>query len=211
LNQRADFLKATKQLRQLVDKATNEYALLRMDPEVKHALQTVRRTNSTVSIGPSKHLTTTIGRLRRAEEIVSFDPDAYRRKSKMPAAPRPDPNQLETPRIASPEPTGDLVLTDLAVNSSAGGTYVEVEGRFRNTSGRDLQRIRVTVFMEDRAGKLVKSESTFCQPTTISSGGVGSFSVMAAANTRYAQVKMEFLGHEKAIPWIDRSGKDAHQ
>jgi hypothetical protein len=160
LNQRADFLKATKELRQLVDKAADEYARLKKDPDVKDALQTIRRTNPTVLLGPSKDLTIVIGKLRSAEEMVSFDPDAYRRrskrKSKTPAAPRLDPNRLERPRIANPEPTGDLVLTDLAVSASAGGNYVDVEGRFRNTSGRDLQRIRVTVFMEDRAGKLVK-------------------------------------------------------
>jgi hypothetical protein len=65
--------------------------------------------------------------------------------------------------------------------------------------------------MEDRAGKLVKSESAYCQPTTISSGGVGSFSVMPTADTRYAHVKLEFMDIEKAVSWVDQSGKDAHQ
>jgi hypothetical protein len=146
---------------------------------------------------------------------VTFDPDAYRRKSKRkskpPTGPRPDPNRLEAPRNADSEPAGNVVLTDLAVNPSASGNYVEVEGRFRNTSGHDLQRIRITVFMGDRAGKLVKSEFTFCQPATISSGGVGSFTVMPKSDPRYDHVKLEFMDDDKAISWIDRSGKDAHQ
>lgn len=219
VDQRAAFLEADKQLRPIVDKAAKEYARLKIDPDVKDALRTIRRTNATLALGPSKDLTIVIGRLKRAEEMLSFDPDEYRRvqyakskrKSKVPSRPRPDPDRVERPKNAAVQPTGDLVLTDLAVNPSASGNFVNVQGRFRNSSGHDLQGLRVTVFMEDRAGKLVKSESAFCEPTTISSGGVGSFRVMPAADTRFVQVKVEFMGQEKAVPWVDRSGKDAHQ
>jgi hypothetical protein len=78
-NQRAYFLKATKELRQLVNKAASEYAIVRADSEVRRALGDIKKTNSTVSLGPSKDLAIIIGRLNRAEEIVSFDPDANRR------------------------------------------------------------------------------------------------------------------------------------
>jgi len=80
---RTDFLEANRQLRPLVDQAVNEYRNLKKDSTVKDALQTIsKRTNTVVSLGPSKNLTTTISKLRQAEEMVSFDPEAYRRKPK---------------------------------------------------------------------------------------------------------------------------------
>jgi hypothetical protein len=80
---RADFLEANKQLAPVVAEVVKQYAELKKDPAVKDALQIIaKRSNSPVALGPSKDLTTAISKLRRAEEMVSFDPDAYRRKSK---------------------------------------------------------------------------------------------------------------------------------
>ena len=80
---RADFLESNKQLRPIVDKADAEYAALKKDPVVKDALQTLtKRSSAQVVLGPSKDLKTVISKLRKAEEMVSFDPDAYRRRPK---------------------------------------------------------------------------------------------------------------------------------
>ncbi len=83
LMRRGEFLEANKQLRPIVDKAVKEYAALEDDPAVKDALQTIaKRSNSPASLGPSKDLTNAISKLRRAEQMVSFNPDAYRAKAK---------------------------------------------------------------------------------------------------------------------------------
>jgi hypothetical protein len=80
---RAEFLEANKQLRPIVDKANAEYLALEKVPAVKDALQTLsERSNSRLRLGPSKNAKTWISNLIRAEEMVSFDPDAYRRKTK---------------------------------------------------------------------------------------------------------------------------------
>jgi hypothetical protein len=111
-----------------------------------------------------------------------------------------------------PEPVaGDLVLTDLAVNPSpVSSDWIVVQGRFRNGSGQELRNLRVKVSLEDRAGQLVRAESTFCEPDVIAAGGSGSFEVRAQADVRYARAKVEFMDRERAISWVDRSGKDAH-
>jgi hypothetical protein len=114
------------------------------------------------------------------------------------------------PAEAAAPVAGDLVLTDLAVNPSATGNWIIVQGRFRNVSDRELSSLRVTVSLEDRSGQLVKSEMTFCQPSSIAPGGSGSFQVMPETDGRYARVKIEFMDSERAISWVDRSGKDAH-
>ena len=83
MKRRADFLEANKQLRPIVDKALGEYMALKKDAAVKDALQVMtKRTNSPVLLGPSKDLSTAITKLKKAEEMVSFNPEAYRRKSK---------------------------------------------------------------------------------------------------------------------------------
>ena len=56
---RAEFLEANKQLRPIVDKANAEYVVLKRDPAVKDALQTLsKRSNSPIKLGPSKALST---------------------------------------------------------------------------------------------------------------------------------------------------------
>lgn len=83
MKRRLDFLEANKQLAPVVAKVTSEYQVLKKDPAIKDALQIIsKRANSPASLGPSKDMTTAINKLRRAEEMVSFDPDAYRRRSK---------------------------------------------------------------------------------------------------------------------------------
>jgi hypothetical protein len=83
MKRRGEFLEANKQLRPIVDTALKEYAALKKDAAVKDALQVItKRTNSPVSLGPSKDLSTAISKLKKAEEMVSFNPDAYRRKTK---------------------------------------------------------------------------------------------------------------------------------
>ncbi len=125
-----------------------------------------------------------------------------------PAVARPRRRRSPAP---IPAPAGDLILTDLAVNPSATGNWIVVQGRFQNISVRDLRSLRVRISLEDRSGQLVKAETAYCEPGSIAAGGSGSFQVMPEADTRYARVKVEFMDREQAIPWVDRSGKDAHK
>ena len=108
-------------------------------------------------------------------------------------------------------PDAKLVLTDLAVNPTASGNYVKVDGRLRCTSDAPVRGIQVTVSFEDRDGKLVRSVDGYCDPTSLSPGDVGSIAVMAESDARYSRVKIDFKDLQKTIPWVDRSGMNAHQ
>jgi hypothetical protein len=104
-----------------------------------------------------------------------------------------------------------LVLTDLAVNPSASGNYVNVDGRFRCMSDTPLQSVRATISFEDREGKLVRSEDVFCTPNVLNSGDIGSFTTTAQSDVRYARVKLNFKDSQRNISWVDQSGMNAHQ
>jgi hypothetical protein len=104
-----------------------------------------------------------------------------------------------------------LVLTDLAVNTSATGNYVNVDGRFRCTAAAGLKGIEATVSFEDRDGTLVRMEHVYCSPRELSSGDIGTIAVMAQSDSRYSQVKISFKDATRAIPWFDQSGMSAHE
>lgn len=106
---------------------------------------------------------------------------------------------------------GDLVLTDLVANRNGVTKFVAISGRFRNTSGAALKGTMVSIIVEDGSGKMLRSTSWFCQPVEIEPGDVGTFEVILEDDPAAAGVKLDFKTIEKAIPWVDRSGKDAHQ
>ena len=124
-------------------------------------------------------------------------------------ADEPDPavERIEPPRVAGrkratqrpangPAPiAGDLVLIDVASNPSATGNYVEVAGRVRNTSGKALRFVKVTVSFEDRSGKLVRSESAYCEPQTIEPGGLASFELNAPERRSLCRIQAVLPGH----------------
>jgi hypothetical protein len=102
-----------------------------------------------------------------------------------------------------------VVLTDLA--SEPIGGAVKISGRFQNTSDEPLKGTWVDISVEDRAGKLLQSSTCVGQPDTIEPGERGSFLALLLENdSRAAGVKLNFRTYERAIPWVDRSGKDAH-
>jgi hypothetical protein len=104
-----------------------------------------------------------------------------------------------------------IILSDLAVNPSPVTKMVAISGRFRNISDVPLKGIMVSIVVENRAGKMLRSTSWFCQPSTIDPGNVGTFETILEDDPEATQVKLDFKDLERAIPWIDRSGKDAHQ
>jgi hypothetical protein len=113
-------------------------------------------------------------------------------------------------RVAAlPEGT-DLVLTDLVVNPSF-TNFVDVDGKFRNTSNAQLKGMLVTISFEDRAGKLVRSSTAMCLPNTIEPGENGSFHALVENDARVARVKLDFKDLERVFKWVDQSGKDAHE
>ena len=68
----------------------------------------------------------------------------------------------------------------------------------------------MTIAFEDRAGKLVRSQTAFCQPNAIEPGETGIAEAIAESDDRIVGVKLEFKTLENSIRWVDRSGKNAH-
>ena len=97
------------------------------------------------------------------------------------------------------------------VDADASGGFVNVDGRFRNTSDLALTGMWVTISLEGRAGKLIRTGKAVCLPGTIEPGESGSFHGLVETDARFAGVKLEFSDLQKAFKWVDRSGKDAHQ
>lgn len=114
-------------------------------------------------------------------------------------------------RVEEPSPSGDLALTDLAVNENAALGWFTISGRIRNTSGSPLKSILVDVAVEDRGGRMIRSATVACTPSTIDAGGTGSFTALAERDAAAAGVTLDFKTFERAIPWVDRSGKRAHR
>jgi hypothetical protein len=114
-------------------------------------------------------------------------------------------------QAAVPVADAKLVLTDLTTNPSASGNYLNVDGRVRCTSGEPIKFVQFTVSFEDTQGKLVRSQDGFCTPLNLNPGDVGSISIMAQSDTRYAKVKIDFKDMEKSLQWVDQSGTNAHQ
>lgn len=103
-----------------------------------------------------------------------------------------------------------IVLNDLVVESNEFTGMSSIAGRFRNVSQEDLESLRVEISIEDASGKLLKSVTAFCQPNEIAAGGAASFKTIVETEPRAASIKLEFLDLRKAVPWTDKSGKNAH-
>jgi hypothetical protein len=119
-----------------------------------------------------------------------------------------------SPRGGAPAavaPNAKLVLTDLAVNPNSFTKMVAISGRFRNTSDGPLKSVRVAIAVEDQAGKMLQSVTWFCLPGTIEPGEIGTFETMLENDPSAVGVKLDFNDVHRSIPWIDRSGKNAHQ
>jgi hypothetical protein len=111
-------------------------------------------------------------------------------------------------------PIGDakLVLMDLTMNPWISSTYVKVDGRVRCTSDVPLKSVQATVSFEDRDGKLIRSVFNYCDPSELAPGDIASISVLAENDPRVARVKISFKDNrDKALPWVDQSGTNAHQ
>ncbi len=79
---REKFLESSKALASKCDEMKGEYKELEQDSAVKDALRVV-----SLRLGPSKDLRDKIQQVIRAERDVSFDPDAYKPKSKLKSKP----------------------------------------------------------------------------------------------------------------------------
>jgi hypothetical protein len=112
---------------------------------------------------------------------------------------------------AAVAPNAKLELTDLVVNPNAVTKMAAISGRFRNTSQGPLSSLMVTIAVEDQAGKLLRSFTWFCLPSTIEPGEVGTFETIVENDPAADAIKLYFKDIYQAIPWIDRSGKNAHQ
>jgi hypothetical protein len=83
MKRREEFLGKSGELRPILDRMNAGYASLKQDNEVTSALKALKeRQKGNVSLGPSDKLKSLLLQLRQAEEAVSLNPDAYRRKKK---------------------------------------------------------------------------------------------------------------------------------
>jgi hypothetical protein len=109
-------------------------------------------------------------------------------------------------------PNVSLVLTDLTSTPSRDGQYMAIEGRVRNVSDAALPFVRVEITYENAAGRLVTTSTAYCVPAEVAPGGVATFSSFDPAQAAMDHVKLSFqVRSGGAVPWLDRSGKNAHQ
>ena len=104
MKRRTDFLEANKELRPTVDKAMKEYNEVKKDAEAMNAIKVLKeKARAPLAIGPSAGFKKAIDRIRKAEQMVSYNPDVYDRrrkrrleqspKGKMPSMPSSKVNQ----------------------------------------------------------------------------------------------------------------------
>jgi hypothetical protein len=80
---RDEFLAAGKELEPFVKEANLEYDKLRDDLDIRNALLVLEgRTGAPLDLGPSKQFKTEVSQLIRENQMVSWNPDAYRSSSK---------------------------------------------------------------------------------------------------------------------------------
>jgi serine/threonine protein kinase len=80
---RADFLEASKEFKPTVDKAMKEYTDLKKDAEVMSAIKVLKeKVKAPIAIGPSAGFKKAIANLKNAEQMVSYNPNAYNRRKK---------------------------------------------------------------------------------------------------------------------------------
>ena len=83
MKRREDFLAKSSEVRPIRQKMKAEYDRLKTDDDVVNALKVLKeRKKVNVSLGPSDVYNRLARQLAQAEEAVSLDPDAYRRKKK---------------------------------------------------------------------------------------------------------------------------------
>jgi hypothetical protein len=145
-------------------------------------------------------------------------PEAFAKAKRRPESVVTSVKRQTTKRPARKErdvplpPDCKIVLTDATSNPTLAGSLIQVSGRIRNTSDAPLKRIKVKVSFEDRDGKLVRSASGSCEPSTIEPGESASFETLVVENDdRIVGFKLSFMDRESAIPWVDKSGKDVHE
>ena len=101
-------------------------------------------------------------------------------------------------------------MTDVVINLSAPG-YVHVAGRFGNVSANVLKFLHVSVIFEDSSGKMVTTERTFSEPSNLPPGAIGTFGVIKASDSRFADVKLNLSCDDEPVEWQDESGKHVQQ
>jgi hypothetical protein len=83
MQRRADFMEAAEDLEPTYNKLRAEYNTLKQDVDIKTALGVLKeRYKVNFSLGPSDNVQRAVRRLREVQEMVSFDPDAFRRPKK---------------------------------------------------------------------------------------------------------------------------------
>ncbi|WP_422929306.1 hypothetical protein [Singulisphaera sp. PoT] len=106
---------------------------------------------------------------------------------------------------------GQLTLTDIVLKVPDFGKYYNLDGRVRNLSDQPYETIKVTVTVEDRAGRLVTTEVGLVTPDPLEPNAVGTFSILGKQDPRFHHLKVDFatIGG-RAIPWKDKSGENVH-
>ena len=80
---RDEFLAASNQLEPFVKEANSEYDKLNGDLDIRNALLVLEgRTGAPFDLGPSKQFKTEVSQLIRENQMVSWNPDVFRTRSK---------------------------------------------------------------------------------------------------------------------------------
>jgi hypothetical protein len=90
MERRGDFMEAARDLEPTYNKLRVEYSALKQDIDIKNALGVLKeRYKVNVSLGPSDDVQRAVLRLRQVQEMVSFNPDAFRQRRKRPRLNQP--------------------------------------------------------------------------------------------------------------------------
>ena len=119
-----------------------------------------------------------------------------------PPGSRPLRRSPPPPASSADPPAPRVVMVELAADSKG------IHGRFKNTSDRALDGIRVDVFVRNVAGTLLRSATADCLPDKVAAGSPGTFEVAARNIPAGARITLDF---KSKISRVDESGKGAHQ
>ena len=85
-----------------------------------------------------------------------------------------------------------LELLDFNWHTTAGGRFVEAEGRVMNVSGRPLKNVEVIVIFFAESGEMVTSSTALISYNPILAGQMSTFKVITQHNPAMKDATVEF-------------------
>ncbi|MDG3002578.1 FxLYD domain-containing protein [Paludisphaera mucosa] len=79
--------------------------------------------------------------------------------------------------------------------------YTKVHARVKNTTDRKITFLRATATFEDAKNRLVRTEFTYGNPSTLEPGDVATFEISTKADERIDHYGLKFESKDKNIPF----------